>query len=435
MPLVGTFSTMSLPDLLQWLGSSGKTGTLQVERSRATKVIRLRRGRVIGCSSDHPTQRLGQFLISRKKITEEQLRQALTIKEETSQFLGQTLVEMGALSHEELCAELTAKVEEIIHSLFDWEESVFRFEETVAEEADAFPVDLRVDDILLRGLQRVDEMALIRSVLYDPGIVLRYTSKPPGPEIFGDETSRSMYGAIDGERTLADILLHMHGTEYQVKRFLYNLHENGYVEVAGVNSVAPETGGDNEPAAPPLDEPDLDLEPFEPDLAAIDRPAADQTPAGAGVEGESTTSAAVATESAPAAAEAHSEALSAELARTSRMMTDGELEGALDVLDALYKENPGDDALRRLTAEAEAAFVDKCYRHYLPAEKVPILTGPIENLSSEALSPQEYFLLSRIDGSWDIKSIIQVAPFREVEALRTLKRLREMEMIELCDPA
>jgi len=93
-----------------------------------------------------------------------------------------------------------------------------------------------------------------------------------------------------------------------------------------------------------------------------------------------------------------------------------------------------DDALRRLTAEAEAAFVEKAYRHYLPAHKIPALTRPMEELMSETLSPTEFYLLSRIDGVWDLKSIIQIAPLREADALRTLKRLRESGMIELREP-
>ena len=88
-----------------------------------------------------------------------------------------------------------------------------------------------------------------------------------------------------------------------------------------------------------------------------------------------------------------------------------------------------------MTAEAEAAFVAKAYRHYLPREKVPILNSSLESMSSESLTPQEFFLISRIDGTWDIKSIIQVAPFGEVVVLRTLKRLCELGMIELLDPA
>ena len=50
------------------------------------------------------------------------------------------------------------------------------------------------------------------------------------------------------------------------------------------------------------------------------------------------------------------------------------------------------------------------------------------------LTPQEYFMLSRIDGTWNVKAVIQVAPIQEVEALRTLKRMREKGIIELRDP-
>jgi hypothetical protein len=122
------------------------------------------------------------------------------------------------------------------------------------------------------------------------------------------------------------------------------------------------------------------------------------------------------------------------LARVRDLMAGGEHEEALDCLAALYRQHPADDALRRLTAEAEATFIDRAYRHVVPPDKVPVLKRSMDSLTSESLSPQEFFLLSRIDGSWDVKSIIQVAPLREVDALRTLKRMREIGMIELRDP-
>jgi len=432
MPLVGTLFTMPLPDLLQWLGNSLKTGTLQIERNRAVKTIRLRKGHVVGCSSDDPAHRLGQFLISRKRINEDQLRQALQIMEQTSQQLGQTLVEMGALSQEQVLGELEAQAEEVIYSLFDWSDGVFRFEETVDSRLDVFPIDLRISDVLLRGLSRFDEMTAVREVLYDPNLVLRYTSKPPGPEIFGDETSRSMYAAIDGERTLADILLHVHGTEYRVKKFLYELHGNGYVEIAGLKQT--ETSAAESPAAeedttpdspePPIDAPAMAAVDLELDTELLASVTSATPPTGA-------TTAAAAVEAPATASPAGTAPSGGDLAKARELMASGSLEKALDVLDMLYRENPGDDALRRLTAEAEAAFVDQCYGQALPADKIPILTCPMESLSNESLTSEEFFLLSRIDGTWNIKSIIQVAPFREVEALRTLKRMCDSGTIEL----
>jgi hypothetical protein len=127
-------------------------------------------------------------------------------------------------------------------------------------------------------------------------------------------------------------------------------------------------------------------------------------------------------------------ALEGKLAEARTLMSEGLFERALEILDALYRERPHDESLRRLTAEAESAFVHRAYRHLLPQDKIPVLTKSTQSLASESLSPEEFFLLSRIDGSWDVKSIIQVAPLREVDALRTLKRMREMGMIELKDP-
>jgi hypothetical protein len=37
------------------------------------------------------------------------------------------------------------------------------------------------------------------------------------------------------------------------------------------------------------------------------------------------------------------------------------------------------------------------------------------------IDPQEGFMLSRINGSWDIQSILSICPFREADCLRMIK--------------
>jgi hypothetical protein len=539
---------MSLPDLLQWLGTSRKTGTLQVEFNKVGKLIHVKDGQIMGCSSNDPAQRLGHFLLSRGRITEEHLRQALTAQERTGRHLGRTLVEMNILSAEELGKYLEDKAEEIIFSMFDWNEAVFRFHETLNEQDHVFPVSLRVEDVLLRGLKRYDEMREIRSVLNDPGMVLRRTERQPPQEVFDNRMARTLYEACDGERTVAEILLHVHGSEYVVTKFLYELHRNGLVQVAGVKPVAsglpraaataaptapamavppspgsaavapaapprftaapaaktrPPSTASSTTGAPPRVDPARDLAPAPPaptagagpqtastrlgDLSLAPAPGATDPPAvSAGPAGESaedlladwnpdldlpaprppvhaTTASPTVTPKAqrsttrapadpvpavapPAASETvrtaglealeNSDAhrLHSQLEAARRLMIGSEFEAALEILDQLYRRFPGDESLRRLSAEAEAAFVEKAYRHYLPPTKIPTLTKPIGMLESEKLSPGEFFLLSRIDGDWDIKSIIQVAPLREADVLRILKRMRENGVIELRDP-
>ncbi len=464
MPLYGTLTSMPLTDLLQWLCNARVTGTLRVERDRVSKSIHLVEGMITGCSSNDPAQRLGHFLLNRGQITEKQLREALQLQELSGQYLGSLLVELGALSEEDLSENLEAQAEETIHSLFDWDDAVFRFEESENDRAHAFPVSLRVEDVLLRGLKRFDEMRQIREVFDDPGIVLEKTDKKPPAAVIENRMGGALWELVDGERTVAEILLQVHGSEYVVTKFLFELHRSALVRIARVKEIATAppmaqtavaksvTVQAEEPAATnrqeaaaaipvreePVPEPEpSDLEEFEDLLSDFD-PEIDH-PAAAAV-GPETDAAAPAEEVAAeptgvvSLEDSATHALEHSLEKARRLMAESEFEKALVILERVYGEHPAEESVRRLTAEAEAAFVEKAYRHYLPPSKVLALTRTMDGLKTEDLSPSEFFLLSRIDGTWDIKSIIQIAPLRESDALRTLKRLRENGLIELKDP-
>jgi uncharacterized protein DUF4388 len=392
MPVQGSLATMSLTEILQWLGSAGKTGALSIERNKVVKRILVREGRVVACSSQEPSDMLGHFLVSRGRISEETLRKALAVQEDDKSHLGRILVDMGALTEDELRRALEDKSQETIFGLFEWENASFRFEAGEIDDANIYGVNLRVEDILLRGAQRWDEILRIRKVFNDPGIVLRRTARVPPAEVFRNRMARRIFESVNGERTVAEILLHAHGSEYLVTKFLFELSRAGCVEIAGVHPVEREAAP--APKAPPL-------------RAA----AAAAVPAPALVTAE------------------------ADLEVARRLLNRGEFEAALEILDRAYKAQPADEALRRLLAEAEAAFVEKAYRHLLPPNKIVALARPVEELTAEHLSPPEFFLLSRIDGTWDVKSIIQITPLREVDVLRTLKRMREKGVIELKDPA
>jgi hypothetical protein len=203
---------MPLTDLLQWLGTARKSGVLEVERHKVVKRIHFRDGAIVACSTQDPPEWLGHFLLSRGRITEDTLRTARARQEETHQFLGQILVEMRAISSAELRRQLEAKTEETIYGLFDWDNAEFRFDAQVEEDPNTFETHVRVEDVLLRGLKRFDEMKRIRTVFYDPGIVLTKTGRKPPLEVTQHRAASRIFEAVDGERTVADILLEVHGS-------------------------------------------------------------------------------------------------------------------------------------------------------------------------------------------------------------------------------
>jgi hypothetical protein len=413
---------MSLTEILQWLGNAGKTGTLSIERNKVVKRILVREGRIIACASQEPSDMLGHFLVSRGKITEETLRSALTQQESQRTHLGKILVESGALTEDELRSQLEDKAQETIFGLFDWDDAEFRFADDEAAAPNIFAVNMRVEDILLRGAQRWDEMQRFRSVFNNPGIVLARTDRVPPAEVFRNRMARRIFESIDGERSVAEILLHAHGSEYLVTKFLYELHRAGVVEITGIKPVI------DDPLQPSSSETLHDFDPESgapaPD-AVVTRPAAVRAVPPARAPGHFGAGA-------PPTAPSVVEGSDLEFAR--RLLNRGEYDSALEILDRAYKAQPSDEALRRLLAEAEASFIEKAYRHFLPPSKIVTLRRVAETLTAEQLSPTEFFLLSRIDGTWDIKSIIQITPLREVDVLRTLKRMREKGLIELKDP-
>jgi hypothetical protein len=208
-----------------------------------------------------------------------------------------------------------------------------------------------------------------------------------------------------------------------VTKFLYELFRVGVAEVAGVSPVERESAP-SQTSPPPVEEllpepPEQPTAPVVPAPTPIRTVPARKAPASGEPAGR------------PAAATSVEEG---DLEFARRLLNRGEFDSALEILDRAYKSQPGDEALRRLLAEAEASFVEKAYRHFLPPSKIVMLSKEVESLTAERLSPTEFFLLSRIDGTWDVKSIIQITPLREVDVLRTLKRMREKGLIDLKDP-
>jgi hypothetical protein len=54
-------------------------------------------------------------------------------------------------------------------------------------------------------------------------------------------------------------------------------------------------------------------------------------------------------------------------------------------------------------------------------------------LTRENFDPQEGFVLSRVNGQWDVQSILKLCPMSEEQALLIFARLLERNVIELRD--
>lgn len=370
---------MTLPDLLQWVGTALKTGTVTLTQGGITKTILLEKGQVTGSTSNDPSEFLGQFLLSYGKITEAQLRDALGSRQGSPDYLGTHLIRMGAISEIELTRMLALKTEETIYSLFHWEKARFEFDGSPPQKS-PFPVALRVDDILLRGARRYDELCRVREAIPSSDVVPRRTSTPLPLALLRGPHLRRLAEAVDGARSVAAIALHTHTSEFLVSKFLYELLKTGMIEIAAPGATAASVSREA-PLPPP-------------------EPSRGSSP------------------------ELYRGALS--------LFEAGDYGAVLTLTDSV--DDTGDESLRGLIRRAEERFTQRAYELYLPPDSTPTLVRTTAELLVEKLSTEEFFMISRIDGTWDIRSIIAVSPLREVDAIRVLVRLRERGLISLGVP-
>lgn len=115
----------------------------------------------------------------------------------------------------------------------------------------------------------------------------------------------------------------------------------------------------------------------------------------------------------------------------SMRLAEGRFDAALEAYEkVLTLDAVNQVAKKGLLAVAEARQRAKVARR-IPLEKVPALRMTSVALSQERFDPQEGFVLSRINGSWDVRSLLKVCPMPEDEALVIMSRLLDRRVIEL----
>lgn len=366
MSLRGDLRTMPLPDVLQWVATGRKTGTLHVDRRSIQKRILLREGNVHSSWSNDPRESLGQFLIRLRLITEEQLFRALLAQEEKGRLLGSILVGDGILREEELKRALKAKAEETIFDLFLWPSGQFEFREGEFPEDIPIAFETPVTPVILEGIRRVDEWQRIRAVFPSMETTFRVTAAPAAA---ADPLDKQVLAFAAAGRSLAEMSLELRRSEFETAALLFDMHARGLV---AANPVRP------------------------------DAPVSD--PVGA---------------------------IQALLGLAYQRLQERRYDSALKAYeDVLALDRLNQHAKKGLIATMDARKREKQQRE-IPRDKVPRVSVDFQTLTREKLDPQEGFVLSRVNGEWDVQSILKLCPMGEDEAMLIFARLLDRNLIEL----
>jgi len=366
MALSGNLKTMELPDLLQWLTLGRKTGALAFIKNRTKNYIYFKQGRIISSSSNDPTKYLGQFLLFQGKITESQLKRALEIKQQGRLNLGKVLVQGGFLSQEEIERTLLSRTEEALFDLFLWEDGFFHFADDPYDENELVVIAIDLNGVIFEGVRRKDEWARIREAFPSNNLVfgLRPTADLKNAAV--TPLQKKLLFFVSLGKTVAEMIMELHGSDFLVNFELYQLYEKDIVEIKEVR--------------------EAEEEPEEP--ATL-------------------------------------------LTRGLDLMQQAKHAEALAVFQEILAVEPNNFRVHELVEQAENALCQEFYRNALAPSRIPCFLVPDSALGRYNLNSAESFVASRVNGAWDVKSIVALSPLREIDILQTLDKFLKLKLVEL----
>jgi predicted transcriptional regulator len=234
MGFTGNLKTLSFGDILQLISTGKKTGVLQILRTSCAKKIYFRGGNIIAAAS-HPStieERLGQVLTRKGLLSPEDLDKALKKHRSSGKRLGQVLIETGLLDRTVILDSLRAQVEEVVYSVFAWTEAEFRFLDDEAPDSGQILVELNTMNVMMEGARRFDEYAEVAHDLPSGETVLRMCPAPrlDQPSIVLSADDVEVLAAVDGERSLLEILSTASNGEYSASKSLHKLVQSKLVE-------------------------------------------------------------------------------------------------------------------------------------------------------------------------------------------------------------
>ena len=151
MSLVGRLEDLALSDIFQIISLSKKTGTLILKSKAGAAVVVFKNGQIVQAATDNLRDTLGNILISRSMITEDDLSRALETQKglKGGKRLGQILVESGSLSQEALEDTIREQIENMVYSLLAWEDGFFNFD--LGDVAPSDKIEVVTQEFLLKA--------------------------------------------------------------------------------------------------------------------------------------------------------------------------------------------------------------------------------------------------------------------------------------------
>jgi len=250
MGFQGAVDRFSLADVFQNLALKQLTGLLRVYmQDGPERRLHFEAGHVRALDSGRQKPlRLGEMLVGRGVLNQEQVEGALARHKECGRSLGVCMVEMDLIDADVLDEFLARQIEEGILELFAWQNAHYEF--TEGPPPDDFLGDrlarsapfLSASQLVMEAGRRVDEWDRLRTAIpsFREVFVIDEGSREKGlPDDFdASSTEFRLFPWIDGQRDVEDLIEESFLFRFEILQALVSLKETGVIRSANPAELA-----------------------------------------------------------------------------------------------------------------------------------------------------------------------------------------------------
>ncbi len=235
MTIAGNLRTMGLADIVQWLASSQKTGTLIIDGTDFTKKIFFRRGDVVAVASDNSRELVGHYLVGWGHCTPTDIESMIKSQNEKPMMLGELAIKQGFVTPEEFQTVLTAKTRETLYDLITWDSGDFRFIESDLPDRAFHEVPLPAASFLFEGHRQRDERIRMTDLVPDTTAIPILVAVPEDL----DNKDTALVMQMDGRGTIEELALWNRRQVFDVLKLVHRCVELSLMQVRPSENSSP----------------------------------------------------------------------------------------------------------------------------------------------------------------------------------------------------
>ena len=231
MSFTGNLDTIDLTDVMQLLCNDQKTGILKLTNENNEVKVFIQDGSIIYATSTQKEFRLGTLMSNKGIITYKQLMDALVGSREQNIAIGKFLVMKKYITEDMLKQFTNKQVEEILYNIFLWPTAHFEYTDQ-AHNLDGMIVSpFNTMTLMLEATRRIDDMSVFAKKINDKKMVFRITEKILDKKgIILKLNEWRILSFVDGIRSIEGIIKKSGLDKYSVYRILYSLISYGLVD-------------------------------------------------------------------------------------------------------------------------------------------------------------------------------------------------------------